>query len=301
MMRLQAFEALLSMADFDLSTPRVSSVLALSPAGFHRMAYTEWGDPTAPAVICVHGLTRNGRDFDFLAQALAAAGRRVACPDIAGRGQSAWLADPALYVANQYGSDCTTLIARLGVDSLDWVGTSMGGLIGMGLAAMPETPIRRLVINDIGPLVPQAALQRIADYVGQPLRFTDLAAVEAYMRETHVGFGPLTDAQWGHMARHGHRRAEDGSLSLHYDPAIALPFRALAAADLELWALWEQIRCPVLVLRGSQSDLLTAETAEAMSRRGPKATVVEIASCGHAPSLMAPDQIALVRDWLVSG
>jgi pimeloyl-ACP methyl ester carboxylesterase len=275
----------------------------LSPAGFHRICYTEWGTAAAAgeAVICVHGLTRNGRDFDLLAAALAQAGCRVACPDMVGRGSSGWLADPNLYAPSQYAADCTALIARLAVDAVDWVGTSMGGLVGMGLAAAADTPIRRLVINDIGPLVPKAALQRIGEYVGQPLRFPDLAAVEAYMRGVHAQFGTLGDGQWRHLAVHGHRHLPDGLLALNYDPGIAVPFRALAGADLDLWAVWDRIACPVLVLRGANSDVLTPEVAAEMMRRGPRVKLVEIAGCGHAPSLMIEDQIALVRDWLCRG
>lgn len=282
------------------------SVLCLSQRGFHRMAYVVWpsavtdggtgGDPVP--LVCVHGLTRNGRDFDALALALSGAGRDVVCPDVVGRGRSDWLADPAGYGVPQYAADMATLIARLDVPAVDWLGTSMGGLVGMALAAQPGTPIRRLILNDVGPVVPQAALQRIADYVGLDPAFDDVDALDAYLRQVHAPFGPLTAEQWRHLATHSARQKPDGGLALAYDPGIATPFRNQPIEDIDLWPLWEAIRCPVLVIRGADSDLLSAETAEGMRERGPRAQVHEVASCGHAPPLMADDQIQVVRDWL---
>ncbi|MFD1627906.1 alpha/beta fold hydrolase [Azospirillum griseum] len=274
------------------------SFLGLSAAGFHRVAYTQWGRDDAPrTALCVHGLTRNGRDFDPLALALADR-RRVACPDIVGRGKSDWLANPALYGYPQYCADMAALIARLGVDEVDWIGTSMGGLVGMTLAAQPNSPIRRLVINDVGPLISKVGLQRIADYVGKDPVFDDLAAVESYLRFTLMGFGRLTDGQWRHLAEHAARQRADGLLGLAYDPGIAHAFQAQPMQDVDLWALWDRVRCPVLVIRGADSDLLTAETADEMTRRGPGARVVEFAHTGHAPALMSEDQIAVVRAFL---
>ncbi len=274
------------------------SFLGLSAAGFHRVAYTQWGRDDAPAVLCVHGLTRNGRDFDPLALALADR-RRIACPDVVGRGKSGWLANPALYGYPQYCADMAALIARMGVDQVDWVGTSMGGLIGMTLAAQPNSPIRRLVINDVGPLISKVGLQRIADYVGKDPVFEDVAAVEAYLRFTLMGFGRLTDGQWRHLAEHSARQRPDGLLGLAYDPGIAHAFTAQPMQDVDLWALWDRVTCPVLVLRGADSDLLTAETAEEMTRRGPGARIVEIPHTGHAPALMSEEQIAVVRSFLL--
>ncbi len=274
------------------------SFLGLSAAGFHRVAYTQWGRDDAPAVLCVHGLTRNGRDFDPLALALADR-RRVACPDVVGRGKSAWLANPALYGYPQYCADMAALIARMGVDRVDWVGTSMGGLIGMTLAAQPNSPIRRLVINDVGPLISKVGLQRIADYVGKDPVFEDVAAVEAYLRFTLMGFGRLTDGQWRHLAEHSARQRPDGLLGLAYDPGIAHAFTAQPMQDVDLWTLWDRVTCPVLVLRGADSDLLTAETAEEMTRRGPGARIIEIPHTGHAPALMSEEQIAVVRSFLL--
>ena len=278
---------------------RSGRVLCLSAGGFHHTAYVEWGRPEAArTILCVHGLTRNGRDFDALAAALAETGARVVCPDVVGRGHSDWLADPAGYGFPQYLADMTALLARLDVEAVDWVGTSMGGLIGMMLAAQPNTPIRRLVINDVGPFIPKDALERIGTYVGADPSFADVAAAEAYIREVNAPFGDLTDAQWRHLAETSVRPVEGGGVKFRYDPAIATPFTQTPIEDVDLWPLWDRIACPVLVLRGADSDLLLAETAAEMARRGPCAEVVEIAGCGHAPALMDDHQIGVIRDWL---
>lgn len=278
---------------------RDGSYLGLSATGFHRLAYTEWGERgAARTVVCVHGLTRNGRDFDILAAALAARGHRVACPDVVGRGRSDWLADAAGYGYPQYLADMNALIARLGVTAIDWVGTSMGGLIGMMMAAQPKTPIRRLVINDVGPLVPLAALERLAAYLGRDPHFPDLDAAEAHIREIHAPFGNLSDAQWRHLTEHSMKRVEDSGYRFRYDPRLKEAFQTLPDADVDLWPVWDAIRVPTLALRGAQSDLLLPETATAMTDRGPKAEIVEIPGCGHAPALMDDAQIAIIRDWL---
>jgi len=274
-----------------------STVLCAGPGGFHRIAYADWGAPGNGTLLCVHGLTRNGRDFDRLAGALEDS-FRVVCPDVAGRGRSDWLADPAGYANPLYVADMVTLLARLGAETVDWVGTSMGGIMGMLAAAMPGTPVRRLVLNDVGPFIPKAALARIGDYVGKDPHFDDVAGVEDYLRTVHASFGDLTDGDWRHMAEHGARRLDEGGYGLAYDPAIGNAFKGAPLPDVDLWAFWDAIQCPVLVLRGAESDLLPAETAGEMTRRGPKATLVEFEGCGHAPALMAPDQIAAVREWL---
>lgn len=275
------------------------TVLGLGPHGFHRVAYTEWeGPPGAPAVVCAHGLTRNGRDFDFLAQALA--GRfRVVCPDLPGRGSSDWLAHAGEYGYPLYLADLGALVARLDVPEVLWVGTSMGGLLGMMLAAQPGTPVRRLVLNDVGPWIPKAAVERIAAYAGADPRFADLSGVEAYLREVHRPFGPLSDAHWRHLASHGGRRLPDGTFRLAYDPAIGAALRAGPAQDVDLWPVWDAVRCPVLVLRGAESDLLLPETLAEMRRRGPPVEAMEFPGVGHAPALAAADQIEAVRSWLV--
>jgi pimeloyl-ACP methyl ester carboxylesterase len=272
-------------------------VSCLNPRGFHRMAYTEWGDAAnRRVVVCVHGLTRQGRDFDALADALSG-GWRVVCPDVVGRGRSDWLAEDADYAYPQYIADMTALIARLGVDRVDWVGTSMGGLIGMMLAAQPGSPIRRLVVNDVGPYLPEPALRRIAAYIGEIPRFPDVAAAETHFRAVHAPFGPLSDAQWRHLTVHGIRPMAEGGWRPHYDPKIGDNVR-LAASPIDLWSTWDRIGCPVLALRGAESDLLLAETAHEMTRRGPRAEFVEFSQVGHAPALMDPIQIETVREWL---
>ncbi|HUY69382.1 MAG TPA: alpha/beta hydrolase [Alphaproteobacteria bacterium] len=273
------------------------SLLGHSPLGFHKIAYTEWGQATAnPPAVCAHGLTRNGRDFDRLAEALSKE-RPVFCPDMAGRGQSDWLADPAFYGYPQYLADMTALIARAGAAQVDWVGTSMGGLIGMILAADPNTPIRKLVLNDVGPFIPLAALQRIGSYVGLMPEFPDAAAAERYMRQIYAPFGIAEDADWRHIVGCGIRQLPNGKLTLAHDPAIAKNFLALTQ-DVDLWAVYDRIQCPVLLLRGMQSDVLSHEVAEEMTRRGPGAHLVEFSNIGHAPALIDTTQIGLITNFL---
>jgi pimeloyl-ACP methyl ester carboxylesterase len=275
------------------------SLLGMGSQAFHRLAYVAWGAPGSPRVlVCVHGLTRNGRDFDYLAAALED-GYRIVCPDVVGRGASAWAATAKDYHTWQYVADATALVARLGVETVDWLGTSMGGLMGLFAASLPGSPIRRLILNDVGPFIPKASLERIAGYVGADPQFADLEAVELYLRTVHAPFGDLSDAQWRHLAMHGARPMDGGGFGLAYDPAIGAAFRANPIADLDLWALWDRIECPVLVLRGAESDLLTPDVAAEMTRRGPKARLIEFAGCGHAPALMAAEQIAAVREWLL--
>jgi len=276
-------------------------VQCASARGLHRIAYREWGDPrNAKVLVCVHGLTRCARDFDALAAALSDR-YRVVCPDVAGRGDSEWLADPMLYQFPQYVSDMVTLVARLDVESVHWVGTSMGGLIGMLLAAQANTPVQRLVVNDAGPVVSKASLERIATYVGMAPAFPDMETAEQYVRAVSVTFGPHSDAEWRFLTEVVMRRNADGTLRLHYDPKLAEPVRAnMPEKDLEMWEVWDAIRCPTLVLRGAQSDLLTRETCAKMAGRGPRAKVIEIPGVGHAPTLMHADQIKLVREFLVS-
>ncbi|MDX9994641.1 MAG: alpha/beta hydrolase [Rhodocyclaceae bacterium] len=278
-------------------------VRCLSPAGFHRMAYVEWGDPANPRVlVCVHGLTRCGRDFDFLAQSLAGE-YRVVCPDVVGRGMSEWLRDPAHYAIPQYAQDMVALLARLDVEQVDWLGTSMGGMIGMALAAQSGSPVRRLILNDVGPVIAAAALARIGEYLAAPPDFASLEAAERYIRTVSAPFGPLDDAQWRHLTQNVVRDGPDGRLILRYDPGIAAPFAAAMTAqgegrDVELWPLYEAIRCPTLVVRGALSDLLSRDTVAAMSERGPRAATVEVAGVGHAPMFLDDAQVAIVREFL---
>ncbi len=279
---------------------RENMVPYLSPHGFHKLAYFEWGDAGNDNVLlCVHGLTRRGRDFDFLAQALQQR-YRVLCPDMPGRGGSDWLADKNDYDYVTYVAAAAALVARSGVAEVDWVGTSMGGLIGMMIAAQPNSPIRKLVLNDIGPFLPKSALERIGSYVGTDPRYPSLAALEQKLREDSAPFGPLTDAQWRFLAEHYAKRLPEGQWTSHYDPDIAVNIRkALPAQDVSLWPVWQAIKCPVLIVRGANSDLLTAETARKMADRPYPTTVVEISGVGHAPALLSDEQIALVKGWLL--
>jgi pimeloyl-ACP methyl ester carboxylesterase len=274
--------------------------LGLETGGFHRIAYTEWGEPgDDPAVVCVHGLSRNGRDFDFFSAALQAK-RRVICPDLPGRGRSDWLADKQSYSFPTYCADLTALLARLGGNSFDWVGTSLGGLIGIVMAAQPNSPIRRLVVNDAGPFIPKAAPQRILTYLGKAPPFASVADAERYFRDVLAPYGALTDEQWAHLAKHSVRAERGVGYRVAYDPGIAVPMRSARPQDVDMWEIWDRIRCPVLVLRGANSDVLSRETAEEMCNRGPPAELVEFAGIGHAPALMDPKQIDVVRRWLLA-
>ena len=272
----------------------------LSASGFHRVAYREWPGPAgAPTLICVHGLTRNGRDFDGLAAALSDR-YRVICPDMPGRGGSEWLANPAEYAFPTYLADCAALIARLDVESVDWVGTSMGALIGMTLAAQRHTPIRRLALNDAGAFVAKEGLARIGGYVGVDPTFESIAAMEKEVRRISAPFGPLTDAQWLKLTRDSARERPEGGYGFAYDPRLGEAFRSAPVADVDLWALWDALGCPTLLLRGETSDVLTRSVAQAMTQRGPKPKLVEFAGVGHAPALVSEDQIAAVRDFFMS-
>lgn len=276
------------------------TVQCIGPSGLHRMAYTEWGARDNPRVlICVHGLTRNGRDFDALAEAMSSH-YRVVCPDVVGRGQSGRLRDPSGYAIPQYVSDMVTLIARLNVDSVHWLGSSMGGLIGMALAAQEGSPIHKLALNDVGPQITNESLQRIATYVGTDPDWPNFDEALAYVKAVSEPFGPLTEAQWHHLTETSVVQRPDGRWAFRYDPRIAEPFKAaFAGQDIDLWPLYECIACPTLVVRGAESDLLTRDTWQQMGARGPRAKLAEIAGVGHAPMFQSADQIAVVRDFLL--
>ncbi len=286
-----------------MNTPRLDHVQCLDNRGLHRMAYWEWGNTAADhVVVCVHGLTRQGRDFDTLAQTLLPQ-CRVVCVDVVGRGRSDWLADPMTYQVPQYVADMVTLLARLNAKTIDWVGTSMGGLIGIGLAAQTGSPLRRIVINDIGPTVEPAAIARIGSYVGRPAQWATLDEAADALWSISQGFGPHTREQW--LALTEPQLKREGELWCpRADPSIALAFRAVTpqmaqAGEALLWQAWDSIRVPTLLLRGAESDLLSTATAQAMTARGPRARLVEFAGVGHAPTLVAPDQVAVVRDFLL--
>jgi pimeloyl-ACP methyl ester carboxylesterase len=283
---------------------READLLCLGKDGFHRMHFVDWGDPDArKIVICAHGLTRSSRDFDALAQALLPE-FRVVCPDVIGRGKSEWLEDKEDYSNSQYCADMAALIARVtagdGPRHLYWVGTSMGGIIGMLLASRPKSPIERLVVNDVGMIVPKSALERLAAYVGKDPRFTSFEELAGYMRVVSAPFGPLTDEQWHHLALHSAMKHADGTWGFNYDPGIGIPFRKGPLEDVNLLGVWDQIACPTLLIRGADSDLLPREVALQMTQRGPRPRLVEFAGTGHAPMLLAPDQIGIVREFLSS-
>lgn len=292
--------------------PRLHHVTCASPAGLHRMAYWEWGDAANPrVVVCVHGLSRQGRDFDTLARDLSS-DYRVVCPDVVGRGRSGWLLDPRLYAIPTYLSDMVTLVARLNVPEVHWVGTSMGGLIGMALAAQQGTPITRLLLNDVGPVIEPGFIPRVLGYLGVPVFWRTLEEAADATWAISRGFGPHTRAQWLELTRQQLVPAEqeDGhggkvaGFKPHYDPAIAVPVRAAtpeiaAAGEAMLWHLYDRITCPTLLLRGAESDLLSPATAAAMAARGPRCAVHELPGVGHAPTLVAEDQRAVVRRFLL--
>ncbi len=286
-----------------MNTPRLNHVQCLTPSGLHRMAYWEWGDALNPKVLlCVHGLTRQGRDFDVLAQTLSNE-YRVVCPDVVGRGASDWLADPSGYSVPMYVADMVTLLARLNASSLDWLGTSMGGLIGLGVAALPNNSIRRFVINDVGPTLEASAIARIGSYLGLPMHWKSVEEAADYMWSISKSFGPHTREQWLALTR-PMLKAEGDGFKPHYDPRIGVPFRSVtpemaAFGQTMLWKAYDAVTAPTLVLRGAESDLLTPATAHAMTQRGPKAHLIEFAGVGHAPTLIAPDQIAAVREFLL--
>ncbi|WP_175686600.1 alpha/beta fold hydrolase [Burkholderia anthina] len=286
--------------------PRLRRVQCASAAGLHHVAYTEWGDPANPRVLlCVHGLTRSGRDFDRLAAALSDT-YRVVCPDVVGRGRSDWLADPRLYAIPQYAADMVTLIARLDVESVDWFGTSMGGLIGMALAGLPGSPLRRMIVNDVGPRIEPDSLTRIGEYLGvQPSFATEQDGVD-YLTSLSLPFGALSGDEWREINGPLLRELPDGRWTMRYDPRIAEPFKATtpelaALGEAALWRAIETTDASLLVVRGESSDLLSRETAAEMVRRGRRVKQVEIAGAGHAPAFIGIDQIALARRFFVEG
>jgi pimeloyl-ACP methyl ester carboxylesterase len=290
-----------------MTEPQLHHVQCLDARGLHRMAYWQWGDPANRRVlVCVHGLSRQGRDFDTLARDLATT-YRVVCPDVVGRGRSDWLADPMGYTIPAYVADMVTLLARLDADTVDWVGTSMGGLIGLGLAALRGSPLRRLVLNDVGPQIEPRSLQRIGTYLGQPAHFSSLEEAADALLAISQGFGPHSREQWLDLTRPQlvPDTAAGTGFKPHYDPAIAVPFRAVTpelakAGEAMLWQAYDSLRLPTLLLRGADSDLLAPATAQAMTQRGPRAQLHEFAGVGHAPTLVQPGQREVIREFLLA-
>jgi pimeloyl-ACP methyl ester carboxylesterase len=284
--------------------PQLKELLVLGHGGFRRLAYAEWGPRNASrTIVCVHGVSRTGRDFDVLAQALVEQGARVIAPDLPGRGRSEWLASAAHYTDRAYTSAMCALIARLDVEHIDWVGTSLGGHIGMMLAAEQATPIRRLVLNDFGAKLSALALRRIGGYLTRSWKFESMEALEMHLRDALAPFGKLSDAQWHELSLHSAMADPSGGFRLHYDPAIGARFAIPIWFDIVLWALWDKIECPVLILRGADSDLLSSDTVGQMLRRGAaakagKVTAIEIAGCGHAPALLDTEQVGAIQKFL---
>ncbi|MCJ7800337.1 MAG: alpha/beta hydrolase [Polaromonas sp.] len=306
-----------------MTEPSLNYVNCPGAEGGHRMAYWQWGQSDSPhVVLCIHGLTRQGRDFDALAQALCvqaahqSAGIRVVCPDVVGRGESDWLKDPMGYQVPAYAADMVVLLAHLHaqapIEALDWVGTSMGGLMGMVVCGHPglplPVPVRKLVLNDVGPTLQWQAIMRIGAYLGAAGHFNSVQEAADAMWVISESFGPHTPAQWlalSHPMVRPVPGAVDGTVRLHYDPAIAVPFKQASEASSQqdektLWQLYDNIKAETLVVRGAQSDLLSAETAHAMTQRGPRARLVSFDGVGHAPTLIAEDQLAAVTGFLLA-
>ncbi len=285
----------------NMSQGSLHKVLCGGAFDLYHMAYREWGDPENPRVLlCVHGLTRNSLDFERMAQSLSSR-YRVIAPDVVGRGESDSLVDPMGYNTVTYAADMITLIAHLNVPQVDWLGTSMGGMVAMLLAGQPNSPIRRLILNDVGPTLSLEALKRIVGYVGSPYEFADLETARRYVRLIFTPFALKTEADWDALIVSTLKPLPNGGYRFNYDKNISKPLQAaLLGTDINLWPMYDRIQCPTLLLHGELSDLLSPTTALEMTQRGPCATLKTVAGVGHAPMLMSDDQIALVRDFLES-
>jgi len=278
--------------------------LGLGFHGFHRLNYLEWGQADENAkhetLVCVHGLTRNARDFDYFAGKMCDQ-YRVVCPDVVGRGDSDHLLDNESYNYLQYNADMNSLISRLGVTEVNWIGTSMGGIIGMVLAAVSQSPIRRLVINDIGPEVSRDALMSIAEYIGKSEEFASQQDVIEYLKKIYPEFAPMTDEDWAHMAKYSSKRTDHGTWRMKVDSRVGDAFRdSISYFNVDMWDTWDKITCPVLVLRGKNSSFLSEEVAAKMLTCGPETTIVEFEDTGHTPTLRNDEQVQVIADWLAS-
>jgi len=283
-----------------LIEPRTGEVRSQTiPGHSHMVRWTEWGNPENPKILlCAHGLSRNARDFDYLARAMAPR-YRVICPDYPGRGQSEWLANAGYYNNEQYLRDTLAILDSLQFKQLDWVGTSMGGLIGMAAASLADNPINKMVINDVGPFIPGAALNLIGDYLGIHPVFSDQGEAIDYFKTVYASFGALEHQHYEHFVAHGIRPADSGTgYVLNYDPAIIDEFVAAKLGDIDIWHIWDSITIPLLILRGKNSSLLLPQTVEQMKHRHGNAESIEFDDCAHAPSLMVDEQIQAIDSWL---
>lgn len=277
---------------------RKNYIKGLGPAGFHKIAYREWGDPDNPEVlVCVHGLTRNSRDFNFLAKAIQNK-YRVVCPDIVGRGDSDFTGVPATYNITQYVLDMVALLARVGVESVSWLGTSMGGIIGMTLASRAQSPIKRLILNDVGMVIPKESVIRIKAYASRYPLFDSLEDARVDMEKRLKTFGLNQPEQWEHMLKYSYQKGPDGKYHYAYDPALVKMVEQSEVMDTHMEPLWQAVQCPTLIIRGGISDLLLRKTADDMVAMRPGTRLVEIPGVGHAPALMSEDQIQIIADWL---
>jgi len=276
--------------------------LGLGFHGFHRTHYLEWGAPKKKerkeTLVCVHGVSRNAHDFDYFAQSVCDQ-YRVICPDVVGRGDSDHLADHQGYGYLQYNADMNALLARLNEPQVNWLGSSMGGIIGMVLASVSQSPIRRLIINDIGPEIKRNALTDIGEYIGRAGEFDTPDAVEEHLRKIYSEFSPMSDEDWKHMVTSSTRRTKTGKYVLKMDPGVGDAFRDdISLFDVDMWATWETITCPVLILRGKKSTFFSEETAHKMLTCGPKSTLVEFEDAGHTPTLRNQEQVKVITDWM---
>lgn len=273
-------------------------VKGLSFNGFHRISYLEWGAENDNTMVCVHGVSRNAHDFDVLAKRLSPS-NRVICPDVVGRGHSDHLINADGYDYLQYNADMNVLLGRIGPQKVDWLGTSMGGIIGMVFASLPQTPIKRLIVNDIGPFIARDNLTTIGEYIGRSGEFRNLAEVETYLREIYAEFHPMSDQDWADMAEHSSKRTSRGTYRMRMDAGVGDSFRnRISLFDVDMWDTWDNIQCPVLILRGENSSFFARETAEEMLTRGPKSTLIEFPHAGHTPSLRGQEQIDAIVNWL---
>ncbi len=290
--------------------------LGISAEGFHRIVYSEWGKPDAnrPTIICTHGLLRNRHDFDALANYLSLHDRHVFCPDFVGRGDSDWFGQSQHYNIEQYMTDMAVLIAKTSANKVDWLGTSIGGLVGMMMAALPNSPIRRLVLNDVGPQVPIHGLRRLAKYAFSPQEFTTKDAAKQYFKTIYADFGNLQAQQWDDFTEYSIRQLPSGNYAPNYDPHISHhksfpqllldlmhhPHKSLEGIvfDIDLWSVWNKIKCPILIIHGHHSDILLPEHIIKMRETHPDTTLIEINDAGHAPALLQQEEHEKIACWL---